>query len=139
MDKAYFLDMKKKVQEFQKKMEEEGKQFFSELAKDLFEQNPSLLKFGWVQYTPYFNDGDACYFSAQLSEPRILLDGQDEDSYDDYLYYREDDNGHEAKVWRNVVDFLEQFDHNDVESMFGDHCEVIVTRDGVEVEEYSHD
>lgn len=30
----------------------------------------------WLQYTPYFNDGDTCVFSAHLDEPPILVDGE---------------------------------------------------------------
>lgn len=38
-----------------------------------------------------------------------------------------------------VRDLLSTFEETDYEQMFGDHVEVIVTPDGVEVEEYSHD
>jgi len=136
MDKTYFQSSKALIAEFRKKMSEEGKKFFSEQAKELFEHCPELVKFGWTQYTPYFNDGEACYFSANLGSPKILFKGEDEDLYEE-RWYSEGEEGY--KPLATVVEFLGQFDDDDVEMLFGDHCEVTVTRNGVEVEEYEHD
>jgi len=128
MDKVYFEEMKSKIAEFNKKMQDEGKQFFADQSKVLFEQNPTLVKFGWTQYTPYWNDG--------LSDPKVLFVDEDEDLYEERYY----DDGEEGyKPYNTLVDFLSNFDEKDVEMLFGDHCEVIVTRDGVQVEEYEHD
>jgi hypothetical protein len=139
MDQKYFEDMKVQIKEFQARMEKEGKDLFLQMSKSLFEENPTLVKFGWHQYTPYFNDGDECVFSADLGDPHILLEGQDEDLYDEQEYFSDSEKSDEANVWRNVRTFLEQFSDDDVEMFFGDHVEVIVKRDGVEVQEYSHD
>jgi hypothetical protein len=38
-------------------------------AKLIFDKHPALSSFGWTQYTPYFNDGEACYFGVQADEP----------------------------------------------------------------------
>jgi hypothetical protein len=35
-----------------------------ECFKSLCEKVPSIKKLGWSQFTPYFNDGDPCEFSA---------------------------------------------------------------------------
>ena len=37
---------------------------FEDFYKYIFEKYPTLESFGWTQYTPYFNDGDATIFSA---------------------------------------------------------------------------
>lgn len=34
------------------------------LFQGLFDEFPELTVVGWVQYTPYFNDGDPCVFSV---------------------------------------------------------------------------
>lgn len=39
---------------------------------------PSVVAFGWSQYTPYFNDGEPCVFS--VNELRVKLDTDDEDT-----------------------------------------------------------
>ncbi len=139
MDKTYFQNAKKQMAEFKEKMKQDGKQFFAEQCKELFQKHPTLLKFGWVQYTPYYNDGDTCEFSANLDYPKFLLVGMDEDLYDEEPYYSKDEVTDESIVWNSIREFLSQFDDSDVEILFGDHCEVIVTKDAVEVEEYEHD
>jgi len=45
---------------------------FAPMLKPLFEKSNSKIKsFGWTQYTPYFNDGDECYFSVNIDYPYI--------------------------------------------------------------------
>lgn len=140
MDKTYFQNAKAQMKEFQEKMKKDGKEFFLSVSKELFEQNPTLLKFGWIQYTPYYNDGDACVFSAHLEYPKMLLDGEDESEYEEERWFSKDEKDTKpAMVCDKVIEFLSQFDDNDMELLFGDHCEVIVTKDGIEVESYDHD
>lgn len=140
MDKTYFQNAKAQMKEFQEKMKQDGKKFFLEISKELFEQNPTLLKFGWRQYTPYYNDGDACEFSAHLDYPKMLLVGEPEEEFEEERWFSSDEKETDAsKTYNKVTEFLSQFDDNDMELLFGDHCEVIVTKDGVEVEEYEHD
>jgi len=155
MDKTYFDTMKAEIKLFRERMKEEGEKFFLEQSRELFKENPTLLKFAWHQYTPYFNDGDPCVFRASLAYPNILLSTEngvvldeegkelpeyDEDVWmDEESYFKDEDNSVPAQTHRNVVAFLEQFDDEDVENFFGDHCQVVVSREGIEVEEYSHD
>lgn len=53
-------------------------------------QNTHVVRFGWHQYTPYFNDGDECVFGA--SDVWIETDaddvGKDEEN-DDYYSHSE--------------------------------------------------
>jgi hypothetical protein len=48
--------------------------------------DPEVTEFGWTQYTPYFNDGDACVFHAFgtwiSTEP--VTDSDDEEDEDGY-------------------------------------------------------
>ena len=36
---------------------------FGPLVQALLD-DPTIVEFGWIQYTPYFNDGDECIFNA---------------------------------------------------------------------------
>jgi hypothetical protein len=137
MEISEFQNTKELIKGFQARMEKEGEDLFLSMSKTVFDKNPDLEKFGWAQYTPYFNDGDECVFSAH--SPKILLKGQDEDMYDEQEYFSRDEISPEAIVWNNVSKFLSQFDDNDLKMFFGDHVQVVVTRDGVEVDEYEHD
>lgn len=63
-----------------------GKDAINEGAGDLFKKHPKLQQFGWRQYTPYFNDGDPCSFSAHnydIDEMSVVYDGYTFSSYDE--------------------------------------------------------
>lgn len=49
-------------EEFKKKTNE----FLFSIFKEFFERNPEVNVIYWTQYTPYFNDGDPCYFSVNF-------------------------------------------------------------------------
>jgi hypothetical protein len=106
------------------------KDAFSECTKALFEENPTLNSFGWRQYTPYFNDGDECTFSAHIYDPDI----NEEDGYE--IYGENPLNNLKKKVCA----VLQKFDSEDFKEMFGDHSRITVTRDGkISSDSYDHD
>lgn len=170
------------------KLLEYCKSKFGETAKVLFDAYPRLKSFGWTQYTPYFNDGDECTFSAHTSDADInefneydsdegdLIKGENlyaisekyvgktleneeevrqnqayvaDGGYEHYKNAKIGEYGYvvnpqkydeEAfQIVSNVKAFLQNFDDDILKAMFGDHVKVIVTRDGVNTEEYNHD
>jgi hypothetical protein len=126
----------------------------------------TIVEFGWRQYTPYFNDGDPCEFSAHGLWVRTTEDeGADEDVLEMWGHRT---LGKATTVWGDVdpatkrrVVVSETYEGPDrarydrckalekaVEGgafevvlleAFGDHAEVTVRKDGIEVEFYSHD
>lgn len=75
--------------------EEKKQAFISELRKefptmfkDIFETAPKLKSVSWTQYTPYFNDGDTCYFSAHIDDLELngVSEYSDDEDNEDYLY-----------------------------------------------------
>lgn len=144
--------LKQQMKELKEQMKKEAQSFFAQEVKGLFDNNPELESFAWVQYTPYFNDGEACVFSARTDEPYVnsvdwwgnTLDGDD---ISDELYTY---TGNYNRVWTEkgqrwqvlndkVKSFIQNFDNEDLLDMFGDHCQVIVSREGIEITEYNHD
>lgn len=165
--------------------------------------DPGVRRFGWKQYTPYFNDGDPCVFSvhtlwadpADAVRPRVHLaplpgrhnmpccdkprsevpqgsrvtdsvgevtcgllsdDEDDDDLRADGVEY--DDRWGKYPGWgANKGDYVgpdkDRYDRllalseavesghydNVLLEHFGDHASITVTREGIEVEEYSHD
>jgi hypothetical protein len=73
-----YQDLRKKIAEAKKTMEETAKGLFVEMSAELFDANPTLVSFGWNQYTPYWNDGDTCTFSCNGDYPTvsIMIDGK---------------------------------------------------------------
>lgn len=130
---------------------EKSKAMFTEVAKMVFDKHPALESFGWNQYTPYFNDGDECTFSANIDYP--CINGQNEDDSDVLMktIYKQDETGKYVKVVNenynpelglacdDVKEFLGNIDDAVLRDMFGDHVSVTVSRTGTEVEEYDHD
>ena len=172
--------------------------------------DPFIAEFGWKQYTPYFNDGDPCVFSAygvwfrtakDTPKPapevvvdnvtRILLDRASgvlsvenaamlknlvmealrkeaeqatEDDEDDCDYEELEIDSHPilgtrrwvggryedivrspeviatAEKCEALASAIEsgEFD-NVLMQAFGDHCEINVTREGITINDYSHD
>src|SRR3954468_22536228 len=60
--KQIFEAVKAKRTAVQEECEKAAKDFFRDEAKKLFEQHPAMTSFRWNQYTPFWNDGDTCYF-----------------------------------------------------------------------------
>jgi hypothetical protein len=100
---AKYKELRKKIADAKKTMEETAKGLFIDMATDLFNDNPDLVSFGWTQYTPYYNDGDVCTFRCHGDYPTVsmIVDG-DVWSYDsnrgDLLV-----NGHEQESSDELV------------------------------------
>lgn len=128
---------------------------FREMTKELFDANPGIKAIVWTQYTPYFNDGDTCefrvndlYFTNAEGE-----DLDDVSAWGDYEGDNEDVrvfstwemkknqfSGVDSKVANEFESMFNSNEMQDIlEEMFGDHVQVVGTRDGFSVTEYEHD
>jgi hypothetical protein len=119
----------------------------------------------WEQYTPYFNDGEACIFSVGepaliLRNPEAVFSSYDEENCVPELSYSDWDRimGPDEPGWyehvKNLIEetgltkgtfetaqsFVQQLmGMEDVlKQAFGDHVHVKVTAEGVDVDEYNH-
>jgi hypothetical protein len=159
-------NLRKKREELVEQIKNSAKELFKTASSTLFEEHPNLVKFGWTQYTPYFNDGDTCEFGSNHRSPGILfttsnLNQKDTDNisvweveFTDYHYgYRynneakailptrelTDTEKAERVTGKAVIEFLKNFDDDDMYGMFGDHQMVWVSKDGVISEEHDHE
>jgi len=140
--------MKKMREEIAIKLAEINKMaqdVFREEANKVFKKHPELVSFSWKQYTPYFMDGDPCVFSSYKDSPAVTvkhLNGEEvmADCYtSDYTGPEEDMPKFINDIVGSVIQLLSNFEDDDVEQMFGDHTEVIVTATEITNEEYDHD
>jgi hypothetical protein len=132
----------------------EAQTMFKESLKSFFELNPGINALRWTQYTPYFNDGDACVFSVgdvyftnakgnQLDDISGWgeYEGDDadiwSDSYPKYLTGKLGVNVESCEFISSMINSSEMEDI--MEMMFGDHVCVTVTRVGIDVTDYDHD
>lgn len=140
-------ELSKKYQEYQAKLTEIRDQskklankVFRECSQDLFDKYPDLNRFGWVQYTPYFNDGDVCEFGVRAEDYYLTINNCD--NYDDSLLEETGFTNEETlqECIQDVSNLVYSFNEEDLEHLFGDHVRVIVNRNGqTEQEEYDHD
>ena len=124
-----------KIKKMREELSNEFKAQFKEISQEIFAKYPDIIKFGWTQYTPYFNDGDACVFSYYG-----MSVCNDSETADDDLYDWED-------MWTAGKKYPELAEFEKVLSastdillaMFGDHVMITVTPQGIDVDEYEHD
>ena len=132
---------------------------FEDFYKYIFEKYPTLESFGWSQYTPYFNDGETCIFYANTSYLSVNEECVDEADWSqktkvlNWGTWNKDTKKYEGRVEEDnvdydpilteasneIVNFLEQFDNDFYLIKFGDHAEITVNKNGVDISDYDHD
>lgn len=134
------------IQDRQEKLQVYARERLSEFFLEIFEKYPNLKDISWTQYTDYFNDGDLCTFSVH-AEDSLIING--------YQYYEIIYEKNKEEVLEEVGLTLEEFEeiaktidsllYNSIgedilETIFGDHVKVNVTKDGISTESYTrHD
>lgn len=148
--------MKEEFAQLKKTHLEKSKVMFTNICTKLFTKHPKLKSFGWRQYTPYFNDGEECTFSAHVDEPDINgMDGYDADFEKEFVtdyengpdpvtkqYGKKKNDNYDLDVFaaqKDVIEFMQNIDESVLRDLFDDHVRVTVTREGTDVEEYEHD
>lgn len=131
MNKLEIKKLKSEIKAKQEEFKSYCREQFKLGAKELFEQNPELKSFGFKGFIPYFNDGETCEYSANIDYPDINGECGYEIEYDKKEL---------ESLQDKVKDFLQNFDDEFFESVFGSHAKVLVTKDEIVIEEYSdHD
>jgi hypothetical protein len=147
----------KQIENLKKQLEVIVRQELEDAITSFVRKHASIVHaVTWTQYTPWFNDGEACEFS--LGEVYLRFVGaEDDDNYlpdqseIDWLIQRgEDPKKIESKqALANNIELHSDFDsilsylNNTPEyllnDLFGDHVQVIVNKDGIKTESYEHD
>ena len=109
-----------------------------------------ISKIKWKQYTPYFNDGEACIFSVH--EPVFYIDNGiipnyfslEEDEEDGGWYYlsfrnAEKNNDKVLQSIEKLNSFFTELDNFYFLNSFDDHVEIIYDGQEFEINDYSHD
>jgi hypothetical protein len=158
--KSKLLELQEKKSELKKQIIEESQNVFKSGMSILFDKHPVLESFGWTQYTPYFMDGDTCYFGVNIDEPNINgesgydLKGINKKIIKSYGTWNQDKKVYEGRVEvdnpdynpnlesavDDVREFLQMFDEDYFMDAFGDHMTITVYRNGsIDTDYYEHD
>jgi len=125
---APFLEAKA---ELNKKIKQFGEQAVKAFFKEYFETHPEVYGVKWTQFVPFYNDGDACVFS--LNSVYTFATKEAFEKADGSLY---DDEGAEECYGVEPRTSLSEIEEM-LESIFGEHAQVAVTRTSIETEEYT--
>lgn len=152
-------EKQKEIKKLKKEILDSSVKIFTDLTKIIFEKYPKVKSFGWNQYTPYFNDGETCFFSVNtdwiyingypadesvwINKTKIKNFGTWNQKLKKYegrtevlnLNYDED----LSKATDEIREFLNNFDEDFFMSQFGDHAEVKITSEGISIDELEHD
>ena len=96
--------MNAKMAAIKKEMREKTQPILNNAIQTVLKEVPEIEKVFWVQFTPYFNDGDTCYFSVH--EPAIILRG--DENYDDYegsILYSEENLERAREDLEDVIEY----------------------------------
>ena len=156
---AVLREKQEEIKKLKEEMLEASNKIFTDLTKTIFEDHPKVKSFGWNQFTPYFNDGETCEFSANVDyiqindEPVDESDWINETKITNWGTFNREKRQYEGrtevpnfnydpelvKACDEIREFLRNFDNDFFMSQFGDHAEVTITAEGVSVDEYEHD
>jgi hypothetical protein len=148
--------------DYEAKAKELGSKAIAKLFQPFFDNNLKIDSIQWTQYTPHFNDGDACEFgineayiglktsdvmSLQLErkdsthnlDQVIYLDAYDFSIYKDGKSTFPTPECKELKQQCNDISST-LYELTDLcKSAFGDHAQITISRTSIEVDEYDHD
>lgn len=118
--------MKAEVERLRNEMALVAKDVILDSIRPIFEKYPELQSVSWTQYTPYFNDGDACTFGIGLVTANF--EPEQEEEWKDW-----------CDVSRQVESLLEEIGEDTLNLVFGDGFEIKIGRDGsYEKDTYEH-
>ena len=128
-----------KKKEYMDAIEKDGQALLKEEFKSFFTAFPNVLAVKWRQYTPYFNDGDACVFGVGSIEVLIEavkgFNGRSGwcSSYQIKTKKLSDAIDEISRGVQAIPEIMQQ--------AFGDHAECSIERGSTEivVEEFEHD
>lgn len=135
-------ELKANIAAARAQMQENGKEALMGAFRDFFEANTDVEAIMWHQYTPYFNDGDACVFRVGdfYFKPTVVPEVENYYDYDEEFFSIYENGNGLSGLSHKVKTFVTEIEDEDIfEIAFGDHCKCVATIDGVEVSTYSHD
>lgn len=145
-------------------LKEKVRQTFGDVTKEFFDENPEVHSIHWTQYTDHFNDGDPCHFHVNEINFFSTLAAEEHEvdsagTYNANHFYKSDwyddetDEAYDKLVDKHGLDRVTQVYKNTEEmeriingipddvmrSMFDDGVHVVITREGVTINEFEHD
>jgi hypothetical protein len=167
VSKEKLVELKERVLALNAELSTVYKEGLKEYAADLLAKYPKVKGISWTQYTPYFNDGEPCEFGINADYPQILIEADGEEDWhdmDNMYTFQKNAMGHAIgyqdkykimsplfandftlKEHDEILESIREFAsdalypfENQLQALIGEG-RVLLTKDGIEVEDYDHD
>ena len=152
--KTMIENLNKARKNYEDQLKELGKDSQAAVSEFLAPHIPPGFVLQWAQYTPYFNDGEACIF--RVGEPFLIkipetgigdLHRYSEENDDCVSKYETKGRFDDAMIVegltvgqaRAAFKAWDELPEDLLEAAFGDHVKVNVTSTSYDVDEYEHD
>lgn len=135
MTNKNILLLEAQIADLQANLRSEKTRFLSEQAKALFNQYQNVKTVSFTAYTPYWNDGEECVYSANTDREYLTMDidGGEMDYYGASMEW-------DRKIFQEFSDFLGAFGDDFWKETFGDHKRIEINSNGeISSFEYNHD
>lgn len=154
--KTAFTESEEKIKALREDLAKQQRAVFTKATTEIFNLVPNLKSITWTQYTPYFNDGEPCYFSVNndMQFLPVVADGRSPYEYEEAEDASEkpfeitphwktkvrSDNRISDEQAELLVEFAAFINKNEdlMQTLFGEGC-VVLTATKSEVHEYDHD
>ena len=155
-----FNKLKKEQEKLVTEIRKKAKDVFKKVNNTIFEKTDRITKYTFTAYTPYFNDGDECTYSANLGYPYIYIKDNDDNEIEIDLYiYAKTEIEKIEKIKEQLIKYYSQikidqdllnailliynlseiFSDEDIRFIFGDHVKVECSKDEISTSYYDHD
>lgn len=138
---ASLADLSSKRRAIEEEARKQAQEILAPGLKQFLHDHPDVEAIRWEQYTPYFNDGEECVFGVGELHYKLVGAEEDDEEFECLSTYGKPE-GFDQQPWFIALSELEAAlsgSEDELKAAFGDHVRVIVTKEGVDVEEYSHD
>lgn len=136
-ESAESYGLKETLSSIKENMRTLSKEFLQTKFKEIFANHPKLQMVSWTGYTAFWNDGETCEFSSNHNYADFNNEEEMVDCDDDLPDLTKKENNF---IKKDFDLFMNQFNDDDMLSMFGDHVLVVVRPSGISVQEYdNHD
>ena len=128
--------LKEKIESLNNELRTQFKAALKQETDKIFNKYPDLEAITWTQYTPYFNDGEPCEFSAHLDYPGAEFKGES--------YYEVEEVEEAYDGVKGIADEVTEltsslYPFEDTLRRVLGEGKVYLYRDRIDVEEYDHD
>lgn len=128
-------ELTQKIRDLNKEFKASAQKIFQESMADLFEAEPLLESINFKGWIPEWMDGEECVFETDIDYCQI--NNLDEDDCNLRRGEGEIKNVEDYEAMRDrVISFLNEFDEDMLQLVFGSNFELTITKDSIKVDEY---